>query len=215
MIPDERIKEIPPCNWEPTFELSNRYHNEEWGFPVHDDRKQFEFLSMEVMQCGLNWRMMLIKREIFRQCFDNFDYDRVALFDNFDIDRIMNVEGMIKSRKKIEAIINNAKCFQKVREEFGSFSKYLWAFSDNKIILYEGHEKGQIPASNGLSDKISKDMRNKGFKFLGPVTIYSHLQACGIINDHSENCDRHKKIIATYPTIKKLKDQEKQVKEIK
>ena len=197
------------CNWETTSEANIRYHDTEWGVPLHDDRGQFEFLMMEVMQCGLSWDLMIRKREIFRGCFDNFEYDRIAGYDERDIDRIMNTEGMIRSRRKIEAVINNARCFQKIRAEFGSFSEYLWAYSDGKTILYNRHELGWIPVSNGLSDKISRDLRRRGFKYLGTITVYSHLQACGIINDHDKNCERYREIVSKYPTVKKRRYQEK------
>ena len=167
---------------------------------------------MEVMQCGLNWNMMIQKREIFRACFNNFEYDLIAGYEEEDIGRIMGVKGMIRSRRKIEAIINNARCFQSVCSEFGSFSEYLWAYSDGKTILYNRHDAGWIPVSNGLSDKVSKDLKQRGFKYLGTVTIYSHLQACGIINDHDGNCARYHEINAKYPTVRKRRDLEKQVR---
>ena len=126
------------CNWGTDLDILIAYHDTEWGVPLHDDRGQFEFLMMEVMQCGLNWTMMMKKREIFRSCFDNFEYDKIAKYTEEDVDRILEVPGMIKTRRKIEAIINNAKCFQKIREEFGSFDAYLWAYSDSKTILYQG-----------------------------------------------------------------------------
>ena len=168
------------CNWDKTSKLNRKYHDEEWGIPVKDDRTQFEYLMLEVMQCGLNWDLMINKREIFRKCFDNFEYDLIAHYGEGDIERIMNTPGMIKSRRKIEAIINNANCFQQIREEFGSFCNYLWGYSDNKTIIYDKHSDGYIPVSNGLSDKISKDLKKRGFKFLGTITVYSHLQASGI-----------------------------------
>ena len=199
------------CNWDLTSELNRKYHDEEWGIPVYDDRKQFEYLMMEVMQCGLNWNMMINKREIFRKCFDNFEYDLIAKYNEKDIQRILNTDGMIKSRRKIEAIINNSKCFQKIREEFGSFCKYLWAYSDNKTILYDKHELGYIPVSNGLSDKISKDLKKRGFKFLGTITVYSHLQAAGIINDHDINCPRYRYVNSKFPTVKKRRFKEKNI----
>lgn len=115
----------------------------------------------------------------------------------------MNTEGMIKSRRKIEAVIHNARCFLKIQDEFGSFSRYLWDYSKGKTILYAGHQKGNIPARNGLSDLISKDLKKRGFKYLGSVTVYSHLQACGMINDHEESCDCYQKLIAQYPVIRK------------
>ena len=199
------------CDWANTSELNKKYHDEEWGIPVKDDRMQFEYLMLEVMQCGLNWNMMIKKREIFRKCFDNFQYDLIANYNENDIQRIMNTEGMIKSKRKIEAIINNAKCFIDIRKEYGSFCKYLWAYSDNKTILYDKHNDGYIPVSNGLSDKISKDLKKRGFKFLGTITIYSHLQAAGIINDHDKNCPRYSYINSKFPTIKKHRFLEKNV----
>lgn len=196
------------CDWDKASPLNIKYHDKEWGVPLHDDKGQFEFLMMEVMQCGLNWNMMINKREIFRAAFDGFDFDKIAKYGAKDIERIMAIEGMIRSVRKIEAIINNAKCFQKVRNEFGSFDDYLWGYSGGKTILYDKHKKGYIPVSNGLSLKISKDLRKRGFKFLGPTTVYSHLQACGMINDHDENCARFQYINDRYPTICKKRDQE-------
>ena len=197
------------CDWDQSSELNTRYHDTEWGVPLHDDRGQFEFLMMEVMQCGLNWNMMIQKREIFRSCFDNFDYDKIAAYDEADINRIMNTERMIRSRRKIEAVINNARCFQKIREEFGNFDDYLWAYSDGKTILYNKHEEGYIPVSNGLSDAVSKDLKKRGFKYLGTITIYSHMQACGMINDHDRSCPCYKEINRKYPTIRKKRSLEK------
>lgn len=199
------------CDWENTSELNIKYHDEEWGVPIYDDIAQFEYLMMEVMQCGLNWNMMINKREIFRSCFDNFNYELISKYDENKIEKIMNTEGMIKSRRKIEAIINNAKCFLKIRDEFESFSNYLWNYSEFKTILYEKHESGYIPTSNGLSDRISKDLKKRGFKFLGSITIYSHLQAAGIINDHDKNCPRYDFINSNYETIRKKRDLEHNV----
>ena len=191
------------CGWCLINEKMTRYHDEEWGVPLYDDQKQFEFLMMEVMQCGLNWNMMVQKREIFRACFDEFDYDKVAAYGEADVERILDFEGMIKSRRKIEAVIHNAQCFQTVREEFGSFSEYLWRYSKGKSILYAGHQKGRQPAKNALSDEISRDLKRRGFKYLGSVTVYSHLQACGIINDHLESCFRYRELVEQFPTVRK------------
>ena len=196
------------CKWCLCNEKMIKYHDEEWGVPLHDDRMQFEFLMMEVMQCGLNWNMMLQKREIFRECFDRFDYQKVAAYSEADIQRILGMEGMIRSRRKIEAVIHNARCFLKVREEFGTFSDYLWKFSKGKIILYMGHQKGDIPAKNALSDAISRDLKKRGFKYLGSVTVYSHLQACGIINDHTEQCFRYQEVMEKGRTVRKRREQE-------
>ena len=196
------------CPWCTCNEKMIRYHDEEWGVPVYDDQKQFEFLMMEVMQCGLNWNMMIQKREIFRECFDRFDYNKVAEYQEAEIERILNTEGMIRSRRKIEAVIHNARCFQKIREEFGSFSDYIWGFSGGKTYLYTGHQKGEIPARNGLSDQISKDLKKRGLKYMGSITVYSHLQACGIINDHLETCGRYRELLAVTDAVKKRRDKE-------
>ena len=191
------------CPWCLCNEKMTRYHDEEWGIPLHDDYRQFEFLMMEVMQCGLNWNMMIQKREIFRQCFDGFDYDKVAAYGDGDVERILAAEGMIRSRRKVEAVIHNVRRFREIREEYGSFSRYIWSFSKGKTILYAGHQKGRIPASNKLSDEVSRDLKKRGFKYMGSITVYSHLQACGVINDHGEGCFRYKDIIENYPTVRK------------
>ena len=196
------------CPWCTCNEKMIRYHDEDWGVPVYDDQKQFEFLMMEVMQCGLNWNMMIQKREIFRECFDRFDYNKVAEYQEAEIERILNTEGMIRSRRKIEAVIHNARCFQKIREEFGSFSDYIWGFTGGKTYLYTGHQKGEIPARNGLSDQISKDLKKRGLKYMGSITVYSHLQACGIINDHLETCGRYRELLAVTDAVKKRRDKE-------
>jgi len=199
------------CNWGHTSVINQKYHDEEWGVPLHDDKRQFEYLMMEVMQCGLSWTIVINKREIFRCCFDGFDFNKIAAYTEKDVERIMATEGMIKSPRKIAAIIHNARCFQKIREEFGSFDAYLWKYSQGRTILYDKHGDGYIPVSNGLSDIISKDLKKRGFKFLGTITIYSHLQACGMINDHGNDCLRYQYIVANYPCIKKRRDKEKQV----
>jgi len=196
------------CNWANMNEANKIYHDTEWGIPVHDDRQMFEHLTLECMQCGLSWDLMLKKRELFRRCFDNFDYDKFASYDDSDVERILNTEGMIRSPLWVRAVINNARCYQKVREEFGSFCDYIWAYSGHKTILYQGHATGLTAVSNGLSAKISKDLKRSGFKFVGPVTIYSHLQACGIINDHGKDCPCYARINAAYPTVRKRRDQE-------
>ena len=199
------------CNWGKTSEINQKYHDEEWGVPLYDDQKQFEFLMLEVMQCGLSWNIVINKREIFRRCFDGFDYDKIAAYTEQDVTRIMNTEGMIKSSRKIAAIIHNAVCFQKIRAEFGSFCNYLWQYSNGKTILYDKHGDGYIPASNELSDIISKDLKKRGFKYLGTVTVYAHLQAAGIINDHGCDCPRYHYICTHFPTIKKRRKLEKNI----
>ena len=197
------------CDWGFTFDALKTYHDSEWGIPIHDDRVMFEHLMMEVLQCGLSWSLILKKRKIFHICFDCFDYDRIAAYDAKDIERILNTEGMIRSRRKIEAVIHNARCYQRVRQEHGSFCNWLWAHSDGKTILYDGHADGNVPVSNGLSAQIAGELKEYGFLYVGPVTIYSHLQACGIINDHASDCPCRHKIIAGFPTVHIQRDQEK------
>lgn len=189
------------CKWCLINEFEIKYHDEEWGIPVHDDIKHFEYLMLEVMQCGLSWDTVLKKREIFRFCFDGFNYDKIATYTAMDIERIMNTVGVIRSQRKIEAVISNARIFQKIRSEFGSFSHYLWNWSGGKTMLYRSHESGELPASNELSDKIAADLKKRGMKFLGSVTVYAHLQASGVINDHSKDCHCYKRLTERYPTL--------------
>ncbi len=202
------MAQMSNCAWANVNEQERLYHDTEWGVPVHDDRVMFEHLCLECLQCGLSWDLMLTKREVFRQCFAGFDYDKVAAFGEEDVVRIMETPDMIRSERKIRAVISNAQAYQKIREEFGSFCDYIWAYTDHKTILYQGHATGLTAVSNGLSAKISKDLKRRGFKFVGPVTIYSHLQACGIINDHGKDCPCYARINAAYPTVRKRRDQE-------
>lgn len=182
------------CKWCCDGGITQKYHDEEWGIPLHDDKKHFEYLLMEVMQCGLNWTMMLKKREVFRKCFSNFDVQAVARLGEAEIEQILQTEGMIKSRRKIDAIINNAKCFLSVIDEFGSFDKYIWSYSEGKTFIYRKHQEGELEARNELSDRLSKDLKKRGFKYLGSITVYSHLQACGMINDHEPKCWMYEEI---------------------
>lgn len=188
------------CSW-PTTPLYQAYHDYEWGRPIHDDQRQFEHLCLESLQCGLSWLTILNKREIIRQCFDHFDVEVVAQYTESDIEHIMSTEGMLKSRKKIEAIINNAQAFRRIQDEFGSFCEYIWAFTNHKTLIYKGHSEGRVPAKNELSTRISKDLKKRGFKFVGPVTIYSHLQASGLINDHGKDCPCFNEINEANPVV--------------
>ena len=201
---------IGHCGWAFANEMTRVYHDTEWGIPVHDDRQMFEHLTLECLQCGLSWGLMMKKREIFRACFDNFEYDRIAAYDESDVRRILNTEGMLKSERKVRAVINNARCYQKLREEFGSFCDWLWSFSGGRTIVYNGHPDGKVPVSNGLSDRISRELKKRGFKYIGAITIYSHLQACGIINDHDKDCLCYHRINSAHPTIVKRRDHEAQ-----
>jgi len=186
-------------------ELDKVYHDDEWGRPVFDDYIQFEYLSLEVMQCGLSWALMLKKRKLFKELFDNFDFNKIANYSEEDINRILTSKEMIHSINKIKAIINNAKKFIDIRNEHGSFSSFIWNFSDNKVLIYTNHKKDKMPASNGLSKKIALTLKKKGFKFLGEVVVYSHLQAIGLINDHNKDCFVYKFVIENYP-IKFIRD---------
>lgn len=199
------------CNWGGASPVTLKYHDEEWGLPVRDDVKQFEYLMMEVMQCGLSWDLMMKKREIFRACFDGFDFVTISAYGEKDVRRILAAPGMIRSRRKIEAVIHNARCFLEMHGEFGSFSDWLWGFSGGKTILYDKHGDGHIPASNGLSARISQELRGRGFKYLGPVTVYAHLQACGLVNDHGRDCPRWAVVNAANPTVRKRRDHEEGV----
>lgn len=180
------------CRWTGDDPLLIEYHDNEWGVPLHDDIKQFEFISMEVMQCGLSWLTVLRKRDALRLAFDDFDAFKVAQYDDGKVEEIMDMEGIIHSPRKIRAIINNAKAFLRIQEEFGSFSSYLWQFTDNKTTVYPGHAEGSVfIAKNDLSDRVSDDLKKRGFAYLGSITVYSHLQAAGVINDHKDYCFRY------------------------
>lgn len=196
------------CDGWCTTQADQKYHDTEWGFPVHNDRKLFEFLMLEVLQCGLSWQLMIKKRAIFRTCFDQFNYTKIAAYGAQDIQRILNTPGMIRSERKIKAIIQNAQAFLRVRKDFGSFNKFLWSYSEGKSIIYAGHARGAVPTANGLSTQISRELKARGFTFLGPVTIYSYLQSCGVINDHDFTCPLFKKISQQYSCITKKRDQE-------
>ncbi len=190
--------DIKRCSWTGNNALLIEYHDKEWGVPLFDDNKQFEFISLEVMQCGLSWLTVLRKREVIRKAFSDFDVGKVALYDDTKIAQIMALDGMIHSIRKIKAIVNNAKAFIAIQREFGSFSSYLWNFTSNKTVVYPEHINGtKFVAKNELSDRISNDLKSRGFSFLGSVTVYSHLQAAGIINDHSDYCFRYKELRAS------------------
>lgn len=183
------------CGWSEGDSQMMEYHDTEWGVPVHDDRKHFEFLTMEVMQCGLNWRMILKKREVLRSCFAAFDFDTISSYTAEDVSRILDTPDMLRSERKVKAVIHNAECFRRIREEYGSFDAYIWSFTEGKVFLYTSHIRGDLPPSNELSDRVSKDMKKWGFKYLGSITIYAHLQAAGLINDHVGSCFRQTELV--------------------
>ena len=179
------------CPWCGNDELYVKYHDEEWGVPVHDDRKHFEFLVLESAQAGLSWLTVLRKRENYRKAYDDFDPKKVSEYDEAKVEELMQNAGIIRNRRKIEASINNAKRFLEIQKEFGSFDKYIWSFVDNKVVKSHWNDIQEVPATSELSDKVSKDLKNRGFKFLGSTIIYAHLQATGLINDHLVTCFRY------------------------
>ena len=176
------------CDWCGNDPLYVKYHDEEWGVPVHDDKIHFEFLVLESAQAGLSWITVLKKRENYRKAYDGFDPIKVAKYDEQKVEDLLSNPGIIRNRKKIEASINNAKCFLEIQKEFGSFDKYIWGFVDNKPLKNSWQDISEVPATSQLSDIVSKDLKKRGFKFLGSTTIYAHLQATGLINDHLVDC---------------------------
>jgi DNA-3-methyladenine glycosylase I len=176
------------CHWVTDDPLYIIYHDEEWGRPVYDDRKLFEFLILESFQAGLSWLTILRKRENFRRAFDNFDYQKIARYDEEKLEKLRQDAGIIRNRLKIRAARTNALAYIKVQKEFGSFADYLWAFVNHKPIINYWPDAGAVPARTGLSDKISKDLKKRGFTFTGSTIIYAYMQAVGLVNDHEANC---------------------------
>lgn len=183
------------CDWCKEDELYIKYHDEEWGVPLHDDIKQFEFLVLESAQAGLSWLTVLRKRENYRKAYDNFDPLKVSNYSDEKIDELVGNPGIIRNIKKIEASINNAVRFIEIQNEYGSFDKYIWRFVDYKPVINTWKNISEIPAKSGLSDEISGDLKKKGFKFIGSTIIYAHLQAVGIVNDHLVSCFRYQQLI--------------------
>ena len=179
------------CSWCEAGELYRRYHDEEWGVPVHDDRKHFEFLVLESAQAGLSWSTILNKRENYRKAYRGFDPQTVARFGARDIQRLLSDAGIVRNRLKIESSINNAKRFLEIQREFGSFDAYLWNFVGGSPVVNRWRSLAQIPANTELSDRISRDLKKRGFRFVGSTIIYAHLQAVGVVNDHLVSCFRH------------------------
>lgn len=182
------------CEWAGNDPLYISYHDNEWGVPVYDDDKLFEFLILETFQAGLSWITILKKRENFRTAFDNFNYNKIADYKADKINSLMNDAGIIRNRLKIEATINNAKAFIKIQEEFGTFSKYIWAFTSGKPVINSFKSMNEIPSRTELSDLISKDLKKRGFKFTGSTVVYAHMQATGMVNDHIISCYRYSEV---------------------
>jgi DNA-3-methyladenine glycosylase I len=179
------------CEWCGTDELYIRYHDEEWGVPVHDDRRHFEFLVLESAQSGLSWLTVLRKRENYRRAYDNFEPEKVAAYGEEKVSELLGNAGIIRNRRKIESSIVNAKKFIEIQKEFGSFDSYIWSFVNNMPVVNSPESITEIPATSDASDRLSGDLKRRGFKFLGPVTVYSHMQATGLVNDHISTCFRH------------------------
>lgn len=185
------MKDKQRCAWPGTDELYVAYHDTEWGVPLHDDRKLFEFLVLEGMQAGLSWYCVLKKRENFRKAFDQFDPEKVARYSEAKIAKLMNDAGIIRNRLKIAAAVANAKAFLKTQENFGTFDKYIWQFTEGEPRMNRWKSSKEIPAKTKESDAMSKDLQARGFKFVGSTICYAHMQATGMVNDHIVSCFRH------------------------
>lgn len=190
MASEEKVR----CSWCLGFEEYIRYHDEEWGKPVHDDRVHFEFLILEGAQAGLSWSTILKKREGYRKVFANFDPAKVARFTESKLEKALLDPGIVRNRLKVYAAVNNAKRFLEVQEEFGSFDKYIWSFVGGRPIINQRKSLKEIPATTKESDALSKDLIKRGFKFVGSTVIYAHMQACGLVNDHLVECWRYKRV---------------------
>lgn len=185
------------CDWSTSNDLMIKYHDEEWGVPLHDDQKLFEFLVLEGFQAGLSWQIVLNKRESFRKAFDNFNPEKVAKYDEKKLEELVQNKAIIRNKMKIAATVNNAQRFLEVQKEFGSFDKYIWSFVNYKPIVNEFKTMKELPAKTPLSDKISADLKKRAFKIIGSTVVYAHMQATGMVNDHLTDCFR-------YDTINKL-----------
>ncbi len=178
------------CSWPGNDPLMLAYHDTEWGVPVHDDRKLFEFLVLDAFQAGLSWKTILHRREGFRRAFENFVPEKIARYGEEEFNRLMNDTGIIRNRAKIRGTIKNAQIFLKIREEFGSFDAYIWQFTEGKTIVNHFTDSSQIPATSPESDAMSRDMKKRGFTFCGSTICYAFMQAAGMVNDHLESCSR-------------------------
>lgn len=186
------------CAWCGEDPLYVSYHDTEWGVPVKDDDRMFEFLILETFQAGLSWITVLRKRENFRKAFDDFDYQKIARYGDDKIEALLQDSGIIRNRLKVRATVSNAQAYIQVQQEFGSFCNYIWGFVDHKPIVNKFERMDQIPANTPLSDKISKDLKKRGFKFVGTTVVYAHMQATGMVNDHVVSCFRHSQVQLLY-----------------
>ncbi|WP_373073944.1 DNA-3-methyladenine glycosylase I [Zeaxanthinibacter enoshimensis] len=186
--------EVNRCGWCVGDALYEEYHDREWGVPVRDDPTMFEFLILETFQAGLSWITILRKREYFRKAFDDFDYRKIAAYDQSKLDELLQDPGIIRNRLKINATVANARAFIKVQEEYGSFCDYIWSYVDHKPVKNAISHYKDAPATTALSERISKDLKKKGFKFVGPTVVYAHMQATGMVNDHQTDCFRYHQV---------------------
>ncbi|MCU0459794.1 MAG: DNA-3-methyladenine glycosylase I [Bacteroidales bacterium] len=182
------------CPWPSGDPLMITYHDTEWGVPVHDDIKWFEHIILDGAQAGLSWKTILHRREGYRKAFDGFDPAKVALYDEYRFSELLNNEGIIRNKLKIRSAISNAKAFLKVQEEFGTFDAYIWKFTEGKTVVNQWKSLGELPASTPLSDLISKDLKKRGFTFVGSTICYAFMQASGMVNDHLVTCFRHPEV---------------------
>lgn len=182
------------CDWVSDDPLYIAYHDEEWGLPVHDEQRLFEFLILETFQAGLSWITILRKRENFRKAFDQFDYEKVAKYGEPKIEELLQNAGIIRNKLKVRAAVSNALAFMKVQKEFGSFDKYIWGFVNGKPIQNGFEKLSDIPAKTEIAEALSKDLKKRGFKFVGPTIVYAHMQATGMVNDHTTDCFRYKEV---------------------
>lgn len=182
------------CGWVSKEEIYIKYHDEEWGVPVKDDDTQFEFLILETFQAGLSWITILRKRENFRRAFDNFDYKKIAAYNEDKIQSLLQDEGIIRNKLKVRATVTNAQAFMIIQEEFGSFANYIWGFVNNEPVDIKRKSLKEVPATTEISDRLSKDLKKRGFKFVGSTVVYAHLQATGLVNDHTIDCFRHSEV---------------------
>jgi len=182
------------CAWAGDDPVYHRYHDKEWGVPLHNDKKLFEFLILEGMQAGLSWITILKKRDAFRKAFDNFDYNTVAKYNKAKTDRLMQDAGIIRNRLKIDGAVKNAQAYLRVREEFGTFNRYLWGYVDFTPIQNSRKSLQEVPAKTDLAEKLSKDLKKRGFTFVGPTIVYAMMQATGMVNDHTTDCFRHAEV---------------------
>ncbi len=196
--PQSLLMEKHRCAWCVGDPLYEAYHDTEWGVPLHDEQQLFEFLILETFQAGLSWITILRKRENFRKAFDQFDYRIVAQYDDTKKEALLQDAGIVRNKLKVNAAITNAQQFLKIQEEFGSFDQYIWGFVNHTPIVNQWKDHKDCPAKTPLSDSISKDLKKRGFKFVGSTVIYAFMQAIGMVNDHTIDCFRYSEIIATY-----------------